>query len=143
VDPRKPRGSRFLEHFPYILPNLAASVCFAIGIVVGWLFLKESLESRKHHQDLGLRMGAKLTAFIRKTFSRAQNKESINGEREPLLRQQKKINGGAEQNQDVPSEITDEEPPKLRDILTYQTTLNLVVYTLLAFYTLAYDQVSH
>jgi MFS family permease len=142
VDPRNPRGSGFLEHFPYILPNLAASVFFTIGIVVGWLFLKESLASKKHHQDLGLRTGARLTAFLRKTFSRSQNKESINREREPLLRQQKIVNGEAGPHQDVVSEITDEEAPKIRDIMTYQTTLNLVVYTLLAFYTLAYDQVS-
>jgi MFS family permease len=54
VDPRKPRGDRFLERFPYILPNIAAAVFFAIGITVGWLFLKESLESKKHLEDLGL-----------------------------------------------------------------------------------------
>jgi MFS family permease len=143
VDPRKPRGNRFLEQFPYILPNLAASAFFAIGIIVGWLFLKESLESKKHHQDLGLRTGAKLTAFFRKTFAKAEKKEYIHDEREPLLRQQKIVNGDVEQTHNVASEITnEEEPPKIRDILTYQTTLNLVVYTLLAFYTLAYDQVS-
>jgi MFS family permease len=40
VDPRKPRGDRFLEKFPYILPNLVAAAFFTMGIVVGWLFLK-------------------------------------------------------------------------------------------------------
>jgi MFS family permease len=142
VDPLKPPGSRFLERFPYILPNLAACAFFAIGIIVGWLFLHESLESKKHHQDLGLRTGAKLTAFIRKHSHKAGRIESTHDEQEPLLRQQKIVNGEAEQPEDVASEITNEEPPKIRDILTYQTTLNLVCYTLLAFYTLAYDQVS-
>jgi MFS family permease len=142
VDPRKPHGSRFLERFPYILPNLAASLFFTVGIIVGWLFLKESLESKKHHQDLGLRTGAKLTAYVRKMFHGAERKESTQDEREPLLRHQKIVNGEAEQTQDVASETTKEEAPKIRDILTYQTTLNLVCYTLLAFYTLAYDQVS-
>lgn len=43
---------------------------------------------------------------------------------------------------DGPPEIIKlEDPPTLRDVLSYQTTLNLVVYTLLALYTLAYDQV--
>jgi MFS family permease len=40
VDPRKPRGDRFLEKFPYILPNIVAAAFFTIGIIVGWLFLK-------------------------------------------------------------------------------------------------------
>jgi hypothetical protein len=40
----------------------------------------------------------------------------------------------------ITSEVV-EESPRIRDVLTYQTTLNLVVYALLALYTLAYDQV--
>lgn len=40
VDPRKPRGTKFLERYPYSLPNLVASTLFFIGIITGWLFLK-------------------------------------------------------------------------------------------------------
>jgi MFS family permease len=142
VDPRKPHGDRFLERFPYVLPNIAASVFFAIGIVVGWLFLKETLASKKHHQDLGLRTGARLTAFIRRSFPMAKKDKHLHNEHEPLLGQQKVFNNETDSPLGVASEIVKEDAPKIRDVLTYQTTLNLVVYTLLAFYTLAYDQVS-
>jgi MFS family permease len=46
VDPRKPRGDRFLEKFPYILPNLVAAAFFTVGIIVGWLFLKVSFAAK-------------------------------------------------------------------------------------------------
>jgi len=39
----------------------------------------------------------------------------------------------------VPKTI--EKAPAVRDVLNYQITLNLIVYTFLAFYTLGYDQV--
>ncbi|CAO2649945.1 Nn.00g012370.m01.CDS01 [Neocucurbitaria sp. VM-36] len=140
VDPRKPRGSGFLEHFPYILPNLVAAAFFTIGIVVGWLFLKETLESKRHKQDLGLRTGAKLTAFVRKTFNIPEKRKELTREREPLLRQQKAFDDEAAARLGVASEIIKDNSPKIRDVLTYQTALNLVVYTLLALYTLAFDQ---
>jgi MFS family permease len=35
VDPRRPRGTAFLERFPYVLPNIAAAAFFSIGILVG------------------------------------------------------------------------------------------------------------
>ncbi|KAH7066330.1 major facilitator superfamily domain-containing protein [Paraphoma chrysanthemicola] len=143
IDPRKPRGSAFLARFPYILPNLAAAVFFTVGIIVGWLFLKETLESKKHHQDLGLRTGTKITAFVRKTFGIQKKNKSLYDEREPLLGQRKVFNDDQVETEGplgVANEIVKKDAPKIRDVLTYQTTLNLVVYTLLALYTLAYDQ---
>ena len=47
IDPRAHQGDRFLEVFPYCLPNIVAAVFFAVGIIVGWLFLQETLESKK------------------------------------------------------------------------------------------------
>lgn len=141
VDPRQPRGNAFLERFPYILPNLAAAAFFTIGIIVGWLFLKESLESKKHHQDLGLRTGARLTAFVRRMFHTTKENDHIADERGPLLGRHK-VNGETDSIEGVVSKIIKQDAPRIRDVLNYQTTLNLVVYTLLAFYTLAYDQVS-
>jgi MFS family permease len=141
LDPRKPHGDRFLERFPYILPNVVAAVFFAVGILVGFLYLQESLARKKYHQDLGLRTGVKLAAFIRGLLPFTKKDKSVKDEREPLLRGQKTPAVNADQRLGVASEIIKEESPKIRDVLTYQTTLNLVVYTLLAFYTLAYDQV--
>ncbi|OAK94159.1 MFS general substrate transporter [Phaeosphaeriaceae sp. SRC1lsM3a] len=140
VDPKQPRGSAFLERFPYILPNITASTFFAVGIITGWLFLRETLESKKHQQDLGLRTGAKLTSFVRKTFGLGKEKESLGTEREPLLTQAKVSHDEDEQLHGVALDIIKEEAPRIRDVLSYQTSLNLLVYTLLAFYTMAYDQ---
>lgn len=137
LDPRKPSGNGLLERFPYCLPNLVAAVFFAIGIVVGWLFLQETLETKKNHQDLGLRTGARLIASIRKLLGVGNKGDPLEPEREPLLGQQKAINGTA----DATVAVTKAEKPRIRDVLTYQTTLNLVVYTLLALYSIAYDQV--
>jgi MFS family permease len=136
VDPRRPHGHSFLEKFPYILPNLVAAAFFAIGIVVGWLFLKESMEGKKHNRDLGLITGIKITTFFRNALHAGKSNDS---ERERLLDQRKAYNETV-QTHGVASEIAREDAPKIRDVLTYQTTLNLVVYTLLALYTLAYDQ---
>ena len=130
-----------LERFPYCLPNLVAAVFFAIGIVVGWLFLQETLEGRKDHQDLGLRTGARLVASIHKLLGIKKTNGSLEPEREPLLGQQKAVNGGSATVDDS-GIVTKPEKPGIRDVLTYQTTLNLVVYTILALYSIAYDQVS-
>ncbi|KAF2439865.1 MFS general substrate transporter [Karstenula rhodostoma CBS 690.94] len=140
VDPRKPRGGSFFERFPYSPPNMVAASLFTVGIITGWLFLKESLEKRKHDRDLGLITGAKITAFVRKALHIPSKQEKMSPEREPLLGQAKVIND-EEAGLSRTNAPVDEGRPRLSDVLTYQTILNLVVYTLLAFYTLAYDQI--
>ena len=141
VDPRKPRGTAFLERFPYSLPNIVAAIFFTFGIVVGWLFLKETLESKKHKQDLGLRTGAKMTACVRRILHLPGENKEVRSEREPLLGPPKALDDTAAQP-GVASELPKKDAPTIRDVLTYQTTLNLVVYTLLALYVIAFDQVS-
>jgi MFS family permease len=142
LDPRSPSGDSLLERFPYCLPNLVAAVFFAVGIVVGWLFLQETLEGKKDHQDLGLRTGTRLVASIRKLLGIKMKNSNLEPEREPLLGQQKAANGTSATVEGLVV-VTKPEKPGIRDVLTYQTTLNLVVYTLLALYSIAYDQVSH
>ena len=141
IDPRAPRGDRLLERFPYCLPNLVAAIFFAIGIIVGWLFLQETLESKKRHQDLGLRTGARIKAFVRRLLGIEGKGDPLEPEREPLLGQQKVVNNSST-TVDATVTSTKPEKAKIQDVLTYQTTLNLVVYTLLALYSIAYDQVS-
>ncbi|KAF2469179.1 MFS general substrate transporter [Lindgomyces ingoldianus] len=139
IDAQKPHGDRFLERYPYVLPNIVAAVLFSIGIVTGWLFLKESLESKKYDRDLGLIIGAKIAAWVRKAFNLPKRQKKSHAEREPLLFHQKAPDD-EETAQDpiIAAEI--EKKPRLRDVLTCQTTLNLVAYTFIALYSLAYDQ---
>ncbi|KAH9862687.1 hypothetical protein J1614_010780 [Plenodomus biglobosus] len=139
VDPRKPRGSKFLERFPYVLPNLVAATFFMTGIIIGWLFLKETLESKRGKKDLGLRTGEKITGFVGRMVGRKRKEKDSGGEREPLLGQ-RKVDAEIPFDSNVVGEVNKKKKPTIRDVLTYQTTLNLVVYTLLALYTLAFDQ---
>lgn len=87
-------------------------------------------------------IGAKITTWVRRTLN-ISNPQEKHPEREPLLAHQKTV--GDEEAVAAPigtlESVIAVESPKLRDVLSYQTTLNLVVYTLLALYTLAYDQV--
>jgi hypothetical protein len=75
--------------------------------------------------------------FVRRILCLPNKQRKGSSESEPLLGQQK-----ADQNepQDVTHEVVKQAAPKVRDVLTYQTSLNLLVYTLLAMYTQAYDQ---
>jgi MFS family permease len=121
VDPRKPRGNAFLERFPYVLPNLAAAAFFTVGILVGWLFLQETLESRKHEPDLGLRTGKRLTTFVRRMLCLPTKQKS--SEHEPLLRRQKAHDNEVTGSQDI-THVVKEDAPKVRDVLTYQVSIH-------------------
>ncbi|KAH7121153.1 major facilitator superfamily domain-containing protein [Dendryphion nanum] len=140
TDPTKPRGSKFFERFPYSLPNLVGSAFFMLGIVTGFLFLKETLETKKYEPDYGLMLGNRIATWVRKIFNLPQRHKKIqHGEHEPLL--------GPKAVDEEIAEGTSANPiqqysgaPSMREVLTYQTSLNLFVYTLLAMYSLAYDQ---
>ncbi|KAF2644468.1 MFS general substrate transporter [Massarina eburnea CBS 473.64] len=140
IDPRKPRGEGFFERFPYSPPNLVAATLFAVGIITGWLFLRESLEAKKHDRDIGLIIGAKLTAWIRKIFNITGTQMPTRpAEQEPLLGQQK-LTEDEEADPVSMKKVIKEPPPRVVDVLSFQTTMNLVVYTLLALYSIAFDQ---
>jgi len=55
------RISLFKE-FPYALPNLVNCSLFAVGIVTGWLFLRETLPTMKGNCDYGIKLAKVLTA---------------------------------------------------------------------------------
>jgi hypothetical protein len=143
VDPSKPRGNKFFERYPYSLPNLVAAVLFTIGIGTGILFLRETLETKRNAPDYGVMMGKRITVFVRKIFkiSNPQEKKQLH-EREPLLDHRRGTSRDEESAPKANGEIKEPEgKPSFKEILTKQTCLNLLVYTFLAFYSLAFDQV--
>jgi len=81
-----------------------------------------------------------LTAFVRKILHLPTKKQTSGSEHEPLLGQHKVIDSETTSQHDAAHEIIPEKAPRYRDVLTYQTSLNLIVYTLLAMYLQAYDQ---
>ena len=76
-------------------------------------------------------VGSKITGFVRKIF-RIPKPPQKQPEREPLLANTK-IAGDEESPPDSQSS-TPESAPKIMDILSVQTTLNLAVYTILALF---------
>jgi len=53
--------SGFFKKYPFSLPNMVASLFFLVGLSTGFLFLKESLEARKHRRDYGRVIGRLLS----------------------------------------------------------------------------------
>lgn len=51
--------------FPFLLPNLIACIFFIFSAFSAFLFLEETLESRKYKRDWGLELGERLTRIFR------------------------------------------------------------------------------
>ena len=84
-------------------------------------------------------VGAKITEWVRRMFYGSKQPKQKSAEQEPLLGQHKTVDDEIAP-EDEPSVVA-EPPPRVRDVLNFQVVLNMVVYFLLAFYSLAYDQV--
>jgi MFS family permease len=59
-------SSKLLKEYPFALPNILISVLFIQGISQGTLFLKETLEEKKHRRDYGVIFGSLLTRSCRR-----------------------------------------------------------------------------
>ncbi|KAM0475024.1 hypothetical protein ACHAPX_007155 [Trichoderma viride] len=121
------------KKFPYLLPNLLATIFFLISASSATLFLKETLVDKHGEKDWGLLVGERLTrVFRRQPQLIAQRRQSfVDGEATAPL---------------VPSRITPKKPTSkrvsagMKDVFSRQTTINLISYTFLAFHSVAYDQ---
>lgn len=126
-------GSELFKRFPFLLPNLLATIFFLISAASATLFLKETLADKRNHKDWGLLVGERLTrAFRRKPQLISQRRRSfVDGEATAPL---------------VPSRVTAKQATSkkvsagMSEVFSYQTTINLVSYTFLAFHSVAYDQ---
>jgi len=140
----------FFQRFPYALPNIVSACFFAVGITVGFFFLEETLETLQGQKDYGRVLGDKLKHLVRsqslrfkdiihqRTFLSKRTKDSdAVSESEPLLK-----TSAADEEDGLPVQPVQARPPppSFREVLTKQSVLNLVVYTLLAMHSMAYDQ---
>ena len=115
-------NNKFLKKFPFALPNLVSSVIFTIGIIAGILFLKESLESKKHRRDYGRVLGRYLTSCCLSARSRLRSVDDF------------------ESNSTSRKPRKEPKPARYREVLTRQSTIDLLAYMLLGFHGVAYDQ---
>ncbi|KAL7939539.1 MFS general substrate transporter [Trichoderma chlorosporum] len=121
------------KKFPYLLPNLLATVFFLISAASATFFLKETLADKKEHKDWGLLVGERLTRLVR---------------RKPQVISQRRMSfvDGEATAPLVPSRVTPKKATTpqgstgIKEVFSYQTTVNLISYTFLAFHSVAYDQ---
>lgn len=160
-------GSWLLTKYPFLLPNLMACVFFFISVVVATLFLRETLETKRHDRDWGLVLGEKIARPFSgggpKARSAARHSRgAAAGDRHrasfvdaeatvPLLAP--KAGASAAVNPSSSSSSTPTDPnknksnskktvaaPRVRDVFTRNVTINLVAYTFLALHSVAADQ---
>ncbi|KIW02626.1 uncharacterized protein PV09_06069 [Verruconis gallopava] len=117
-------NSHFFKKFPFALPNLVNGVIFTFGLLVGALFLKESLESKKFRRDYGRMVGDWLTKSCRgrqKALRPADDFES-------MLPSSK--SGKSDEH----------KPVTYSELFHRQTNMTLLSYMILALHAIAHDQ---
>ncbi|KAI9821146.1 MAG: hypothetical protein M1827_003880 [Pycnora praestabilis] len=160
-------GNDFFKKFPFALPNLVAGVFFMVGIITGLLFLKvsvedskvgkevnaksfESLASLKHRPDFGIAIGNKLTSLFRRESKRPQWKED-DEQSSSLLRHHRISFTSVRTEEEPPASLTicrnphqkpvvSQPPPGYREVFSQQSNINLLVYSILAMHSQAFDQ---
>lgn len=127
-------GSKLLQKYPFALPNLLISSLFLIGITSGFLFLRESLEDKKDRKDYGLILGSALTKPCTRRTRPAWSTRASDEATEALL----------EPSSNSPIQAGNakllERSSGWSQVFTYQSNLNLLVYTFLAMHSVSFDQ---
>jgi len=131
-------GVKFLEKYPFALPNLLISSLFLTGIVFGILFFRETLEDKKDSKDYGLIAGSLLTTSCTGRKYPAWHQRNTDEQAEAFL------SSGNTSNPSSP--VLDRQPKRAGQtsdwalVFTYQSKLNLAVYTFLAMHSVSFDQ---
>ncbi|KFY27929.1 hypothetical protein V493_03195 [Pseudogymnoascus sp. VKM F-4281 (FW-2241)] len=137
-------NNKLLTKFPFALPNLIASLFFTVGIVVGFLFLHETLETRKNKPDYGVYIGQKLVRCVkaRKKRSRDYDDDELGA---PLLNNTHSRSNSHSSSK--PFDTTWQTPktpqaagPTVWEVFNKQSNLNLLSYAILALHSMAMDQ---
>jgi MFS family permease len=119
--------SVFLRRFPFALPNLVSAFFFIVGITTGFLFLQETLETKKDRYDPGLALGQALTGSC------------IRRKRQPGLKDEDE-----ERMALLPGKNKNTKPvkrPSWSQVFTPQSNIVLLAYTLMSGLGMAFDSV--
>lgn len=136
-------GSGVFKSYPFALPNLVGAAFFLVGLSVGTLFLKETLESKKGRRDYGIMLGnLLLLPFTRK---KREPKWSVEEDQSTSLLKHSRNASVASLHTDIDAQenrkaVSAVAPPTYREVFSRQSNLNLVTYSLLALHSIAYDQ---
>ncbi|EPE02784.1 major facilitator superfamily transporter [Ophiostoma piceae UAMH 11346] len=163
-------GSVLFTKFPFLLPNLIALVFFVCSVLSALLFLEETLETQKYKRDWGIELGERILRLFRggkpskRSIIRARNRARFHTRAErtrrhsfiddeataPLLAAEAtehitSATVGDDSNQLIkaatPATPAAATPPEHISMFTYQTSMALLCYTMLALHSVAYDQI--
>ena len=137
-------GGGLFKTYPFALPNFVGAAFFLVGLSVGILFLKETLETKRDQRDYGVVLGKiLLSPFTRRkpqvTWSLEEDQST------PLLKKHSRNFSAASldtntEGQEIRQTIPVVAPPTYREVFSRQSNLNLLTYSILALHSLAYDQ---
>ncbi|KAJ5893754.1 MFS transporter, partial [Penicillium taxi] len=127
-------SSEFLRRFPFALPNLISACVFIFGITVGFLFLHETLETKKDQRDVGLEIGKVLTGSCTSRRKGDLERKAVDEESASLL-----------PKSSLKSSKKDQPIKRVShswsQIFTFQSSIILVAYTLMSGFGMAFDSV--
>ena len=136
-------NNNFFLTFPFALPNMVAAAFFLIGLTVGFLYLHETLETKKHKPDYGRKLGLLLLhpcSQKRKAGLPHEEEQSASLLNDPPRLSTSASGVSDEVGKSKNVNHTPPKPPTYREVFTYHSNMNLLVYTLLALHSIAYDQ---
>ncbi|KFY14035.1 hypothetical protein V492_02901 [Pseudogymnoascus sp. VKM F-4246] len=138
-------NNKLLIKFPFALPNLIAAVFFTIGIVVGFLYLHETLETRKNKPDYGIYIGQRLVRCV-KARKKKRNRDYDDDELGAALLNNTHSRSNSHSSS-KPFDTTWQAPktplaagPSVWEVFNKQSNLNLLSYAILALHSMAMDQ---
>ncbi|RYP71743.1 hypothetical protein DL769_004632 [Monosporascus sp. CRB-8-3] len=145
-------GSRFLNAYPFALPNIMGSIIFMVSLTTALLFLRETLATKRHSRDWGLAVGARISEALRghRHHGHRHRRYSFQDDEAaaPLLAADMRPSSKRQMSSAASSPVAaidpkleKVEPPTMRAVFTRQSVINLISYTFLAFHSVAYDQV--
>lgn len=133
-------NSWLFNKYPFLLPNLVACAFFFVSVVVAILFLHETLETKKHEKDWGLLLGEKISQPFR-TKPRHKHNHQHQRHHRPSFVDAEATAPLLPKSGVVLKKPSRAPPPTMKEIFTYQVTMNILAYTILALHSVAFDQV--
>ncbi|KFY47696.1 hypothetical protein V495_01869 [Pseudogymnoascus sp. VKM F-4514 (FW-929)] len=137
-------NNKLLTKFPFALPNMIASVFFTVGIIVGFLFLHETLETRKNKPDYGIYIGLRLVRCVKPRKKRSRDYDDDELGAALLNNTHSRTNSHSSSK---PFDTTWQAPkttpapgPTVWEVFNRQSNLNLLSYAILALHSMAMDQ---
>lgn len=142
-NPRVFGESWLFKTYPFALPNAVGAGFFLVGLSVGILFLRETLDTKKDRRDYGIMLGQMLLRPF--THKKTGSKWSREDEQSASLLKHSRNPSAASFDNDISSQkkrkaVPIVASPTWREVFSQQSNLNLLTYSILAMHSLAYDQ---